>query len=336
LRRNLAVGPEGALYIAEAGRGRGSETAAVCVPGEFGEDTCYGPTGAVTRVWGGKQERIVAGLSSFANISDNSFAVGPHGVSFSDGPDVYLVVGACFDPVGVEAGCGQLLRLAAESGQWQTVADLTTFELSENPDGARVESNPYAVLALPTARIVADAAGNDLLYVDKKGNIATLAVFPTRPVEFPPGSGDLVAMDAVPTSVARGPDEAFYVGQLTGFPFPVGEARVYRVVTGQQPAVYLNGFTHITDLEFDEEGNLYVLQISSLSLLEVFSGGSRTTGAVIRVKPDGARQTLLEGLTMPGGIALDAEGDAIYVTLGSVCAGEGEVIRLELADDEDD
>jgi hypothetical protein len=37
-------------------------------------------------------------------------------------------------------------------------------------------------------------------------------------------------MQAVPTSVAVAPDGAYYVGQLTGFPFPVGGARVFRVV----------------------------------------------------------------------------------------------------------
>jgi hypothetical protein len=35
--------------------------------------------------------------------------------------------------------------------------------------------------------------------------------------------------------VVVGPDGAYYVSQLTGFPFPVGAANVYRVVPGSAP-----------------------------------------------------------------------------------------------------
>ena len=145
--RGIAFGPKGALYVAEAGRGRGNDTGAPCVPGELGEDVCFGPTGAVTRVWHGKQKRIVTGLSSFANISDNGFAFGPHDISFKGWHGAYVVVGACFDPVGVDDGCGQLIRLQ-KSGGWQSVADLTAYEVDNNPDDSHVESDPYAVLAL--------------------------------------------------------------------------------------------------------------------------------------------------------------------------------------------
>lgn len=56
--RGLAFGPEGALYVVEAGRGGDGP----CTPFElFGDVSCFGLTGAVTRIWGGKQERIVTG-----------------------------------------------------------------------------------------------------------------------------------------------------------------------------------------------------------------------------------------------------------------------------------
>jgi hypothetical protein len=54
-------------------------------------------------------------------------------------------------------------------------------------------------------------------------------------------------MQAVPTSVVKGPDGAYYVGQLTGFPFPVGGANVFRVVPGHDPEVFAGGFTYITN-----------------------------------------------------------------------------------------
>ena len=50
--RGLAFGPEGALYVAEAGRGGDGP----CVNAPAGL-RCYGPTGAITRLWRGVQEQ---------------------------------------------------------------------------------------------------------------------------------------------------------------------------------------------------------------------------------------------------------------------------------------
>src|SRR5688572_25887205 len=63
--RGLAFGADGALYVAEAGRGG---TSALCAPDPgTGANRCYGPTGAVTRITGiGAQQRVVTGLPSIA------------------------------------------------------------------------------------------------------------------------------------------------------------------------------------------------------------------------------------------------------------------------------
>src|ERR671933_2407231 len=60
--RGLAFGPDGGLYVAEAGRGGRHP----CV---FlrGAHQCYGPTGAITRLLHGRQQRIVTGLPSYGS-----------------------------------------------------------------------------------------------------------------------------------------------------------------------------------------------------------------------------------------------------------------------------
>ncbi len=102
---------------------------------------------------------------------------------------------------------------------------------------------------------MADAAANDLLQVDADGTITTLAVFPSQMVDAPAElgmpEGSQMPAESVPTTVALGPDGAYYVGELTGFPFPVGKARIWRVVPGQHPTVYATGFTNIISLAFD-------------------------------------------------------------------------------------
>jgi hypothetical protein len=85
-------------------------------------------------------------------------------------------------------------------------------------------------------------------------------------------------MQAVPTSVTVGPDGAYYVGQLTGFPFPVGGARVFRVVPGHRPRVFARGFTNIIDIAFDRRGRLHVLEIAANGILA-------GAGQVVRIPP---------------------------------------------------
>jgi sugar lactone lactonase YvrE len=128
---------------------------------------------------------------------------------------------------------------------------------------------------------------------------------------------------AVPTGVVRGPDGAYYVGELTGAPFPRGGARVYRVVSGQRPEVYARGFTNIIDIAFDGDGNLYVLEIAHNSLRS-----ASPYGALLRVSPSGATATVLdEGLVFPTSIALDGR-NRVFVTNCGVCPGGGEVLEV--------
>ena len=54
-----------------------------------------------------------------------------------------------------------------------------------------------------------------------------MALPPEAPVQVPGAPpGATIQADPVPNTVVRGPDGAFYVGQLTGFPFTRGTATV--------------------------------------------------------------------------------------------------------------
>jgi hypothetical protein len=282
---------------------------------------CYGPSGAITRIGHGRQERIVEGLSSFASPA-GGVAFGPHDISFEAGrhhrASAYVAVGACFQP---NATCGRLLKLTGHGG-WSTAADLGAFEVQNNPDGLHPgESDPYAVLALHGRQIVADAAGNDVLQVSRGGRISVLAVFPQRSVPGPGGTSLL--MDFVPTSIAFGPDGALYVAQLTGAPFPVGAARVYRLVPGRSPTVYAAGFTNIIDIAFSRDGSLLVLEMAKNSL-----ASGDPAGALTRIARNGTRQTLIDdGLVSPAAVAIGRDG-SIYISNHGQEAGLGEVLRF--------
>lgn len=140
---------------------------------------------------------------------------------------------------------GWLVQVPA-SGNWRFDVDVSAYEAAANPDGSPIsDSNPYGLLAEAGATIVTEAGGNALLRVAANGSISTLAVFPSR-------TNSTRGTDSVPTSVAVGPDGAYYVGELTGF--VPGGANGWRVVPGQAPTVSQTGFTTIIDLTFGPGG----------------------------------------------------------------------------------
>lgn len=333
--RGLAFGPEGALYIAQAGSGGDG----LCGPGPEGT-RCYGDTGAITRydLRTGAVTDIVTGLPSLATEDAQMFAIGPNDLSFQGRGNLFFTIGFGGDPnarddlFGPEAAKLAHLGRATPNGDWKLIADLGQFEAAANPTGDEVDSNPYGVLALAGRQIVTDAGANTLVQV-RANAAAALAVFPNRLVDAPPFLGLLpgaqIPMDAVPTSVAVGPDGDYYVGQLTGFPFPVGGANVYRVPKeGGTPEVFASGFTNIVDVAFGPDGSLYVLEIARNGLLAAFNAND-WTGALIRIAPDGTRTELVPGvLAAPGGMAVGSDG-ALYVTNNSIYSDIGEVIRIQ-------
>jgi hypothetical protein len=331
--RGLTFAPDGALYVAEAGLG-GTDT---CFEGPEGP-SCFGHSGAVTRIGKHAQRRVLENLPSIA-AEDGSAGIGPSDIAFGD-KRMYVTVGLGLDLDVSNAipelhEMGELVSTKVHKKWWhptswpRTVADLAEFEDRVNPTGDEENVNPNSVVATRRGQVVADAGANDLLRVTKHGRVQVLATFPNRMVDapdflgLPPGTQ--VEMDAVPTSVVKGPDGALYVGQLTGFPFPVGGAKVYRIEPGKRPTVYARGFTNIIDLGFDHHGRLLVLEIFTNGLLS-----EDPTGALIRVGRHGSQRVLMsEGLVTPGGLAV--RGHSAYVSNCGTCGdGAGEVLRIPL------
>jgi hypothetical protein len=184
----------------------------------------------------------------------------------------------------VLADTGQAFWHIDGDGNATLIANLFAFEAKYNPHPVAVDSNPFDVEdAGDGEALVADAGGNTLLKINKHGKVKLVAVLPNELVssanaeailgeDFPP------LMDAQPvaTSVAIGPDGAYYMGELKGFPAPLGESRVWRIEPnarnakcGQSPlcSIVLDGLTSIVDLVFGPDGRLYAAQIDDRSWL---------------------------------------------------------------------
>jgi hypothetical protein len=330
--RGIGFGPDGALYVAESGSGGSGP----CIQSPEGGQACFGRSGAVTRITRRSQHRVLTGLPSVAEAG-GAASSGPVDVGFS-GWTGYVLVSNPGGGTGTRkqlgpgaSRFGKLLRVDLRG--IRAVADFPRFEEANNPDngdgaepGSEIDSNPNGLLVGRRSQLVADAGGNDLLKVDHKGRISVVAVFPSQVVDAPDGTE--VPMQAVPTSVVKGPDGAYYVGQLTGFPFPVGGANVWRVVPGHKPKVFAAGFTNIIDIAFDRHGRLYVLEIATNGLLSA-GENELPQGRLVRVNRDGSRTTLAsEGLNAPGGFVLGH--GAAYITNNSILSDAGQVVKVAI------
>lgn len=322
--RQLSWGPDGSLFVAEAGRGSLSPGSDNCFTGPEGE-TCVGATGSVSLIrhpsWtvNDPPRRVVTGLMSGA-APDGGSAVGSDGVSYDRGSLLIQETYAPPEVVPADLPAWQLGKLLRARGPHLSVAaDITAVEQAQNPDGLQIDSDPYAVLSLGWDRsITADAAGNDLILVDH-GRARPLTVFPLH------GCGGVRTeecdQEPVPTSLALGPGHALYVGELAHF--EPGEARVWKVspASGQILGYYgkggtlcpgdTAGFTTVTGVAFGRDGSLYVSELF---------GGADGQGDIVRITRDCERSSV--SVPLPGGVTTDRSGN-VYVSAFSVSDADG-------------
>jgi hypothetical protein len=333
--RGLAIGSDGKLYVAEAGHG-GSDCPAGAT-GPEGQPVCFGTTGAFTRVTGGMAIRLLRGLASIAG-PDGAGAEGISAIGQGSGGRWQLLMGLSphetipgLTPADTQVSNGQLGRLMAVSdtgtatiradvgdADYNWTASHQSYAPKDFPD-----ANPFAMLVEGSRTNVIDSGSNVLSYVD--GAAVTQRAFFHHP---PVG-------DAVPTCIARGPDKALYVGELTAAGNKPGAASVWRVVPNHSPMLWRSGFTNMTGCGFDTKGNFYAVELQTTAFNPGPQGDAR--GAVIKVAPNGTRTRLGYGkLFYPQGLAIRDGG--LYVSNWSLMPGKagspsqptGQIARIQL------
>jgi hypothetical protein len=348
---SLVEGKE--LLIAEAGKGGD-----IPVTGPEGEPQGIGATGSISAVWNPSRahdqspHRIVTGLMSAAG-EDGSFAVGSDGVSSRRlyGPIYIQETFAPTDalPASLARQNGWLLKARAHSDQLKQVADITGFERARDPDHMGFDSDPYAVLARKHDQLVADAAGNDVLRVDRHGNIHKFHVFHNvrtgacATQEDPPG---FPGCNFVPTSLATDRYGHVYVGGLSSL--TPGEAQVVELSrNGRHVLKVWTGFTAVTGVAVTRDGTLYVSQLFAPEQNPI---DPRVMGVLTKISRNGHRTNV--DVPFPAGVVVQSShdrdrhgdghhgghGDTVYVSAWSVASEDdlpgpgpsGQVWRLHL------
>jgi hypothetical protein len=325
--RQLALTRNGELLIAEAGKGGNLATISDPEEGDQG----IGRTGAVSVVRhpshtsNSTPHRLVSGLLSAAS-PDGSGAVGSDGVSAyylnrisiqetSFPPDALAAIsGPTFN--------GDLIRATGYGTKTRKVADIAGYEAANNPDGQAIDSDPYAVLQVDDYNLVADAAGNSVLKVDKHGHVSTWHVFPNivnetcldPSLQQPPP--DLPGCQFVPTSMDTDQWGNVYVGGLGGL--VPGQGQVVKLSpNGKRVLKTWTGFTSVTGVAINDVGDLFV---SQLFATEAHPFNPAVQGVVTKISHNGSRQDV--DVPFPAGIITDSPGH-VYVSAFSIAPDTG-------------
>jgi hypothetical protein len=264
------------------------------------------------------------------------------------------------DDTGWGIGGDRVLGHQLADGTIVEVLDIIGYQQGDpdpvDQEGNPTESNPYGLAVLPNGdALVADAAGNDIIRVTPNGVATTLATFDVETVStdhltpeqreafgLPPDVTELPA-EAVPTSVAIGPDGFVYVGELKGFPFRPGSSHVWRIdpnangvvcsVTAPEPGctVAVSGLTAIQDIAINHKnGALYVYELAAGGVLAFEAGfetGQLPPAVLLKIKNNKRTEIHAGLLSEPGGVAI-SRNSTVLVTHRVFTPDGGQLIRV--------
>jgi hypothetical protein len=311
--RGFTFAPDGALGVAESGASP-PDFQPVGLPPPSDVRFLPTKTGRISRVdlTNGARTILVDGLPS--GVDFLGATLGPTGVAFL-GSDLYVAISAGpvhgwpFFPSGA-------YRVGAD-GAVRVVGNTDAFNLrnpvSFVPPDEEI-SNPYDMIAADGALWLTD------------GNVSQVyRVAPGGPVGR---AADLSAGHPVTTGIARAPDGALIVAELTPAPFMEGSGRILRIGQDGQVGELFRGTTAATGVAVAGNGTVYVVEHSaSLGRPPFFQPG---TGRVARVTANGL-ETVVGDLTFPTMARIGPDG-ALYVANFSVGGdnGEGQILRIDL------
>jgi hypothetical protein len=340
--RGLKFGPDGDLYVAEAGTGGSLSTKGQCaqVPGGPtgpGPDT-GGLTARISKVSPSRKVTTVA--SGFPSVD-----VGPHGINGVIGvADVAFLDGELYALIG-GGGCSHgnpdpkdasgIAKVDVKNGHWHLIADIGAWLKThpakfESTDDFEPDGTLYSMIAHDGKLFTVEPNHGQVISVTRSGEIKQV-------IDISASEGHIV-----PTSIAER-DGSFFVGNLNLFPIDPQWARILTIsksdqddfdnlppglqpVRGHRIVSSKAGFTTVVAVHFGPDGLLYVLELSDGP-----GGPTPGLGKVVRILHSGAIEPVVTGLSVPTGMIFGPDHRLYVSNLGAAAAGAGQILRFDIA-----
>jgi hypothetical protein len=270
--RGLKFGPDGDLYVAEAGfGGTNSTTSGQCVqvPGPVGPYK-NGNTARISKIdRNGKRTTVASGFPSAISGDPTGDTMGVGDIAFLDG-QLFAVTAGGGCSHGNAAIPNFIARVDTRSGNWTIVANLSQF-LKTHPamytDAADFEPDGvfYNLIAY-----------RDRLYTVEPNHGQVFTISPSGQISE---AVDISEAEAhiVPTSIAEQGGN-FYVGNLGLFPITPNASKILTLSTASDGGFFPRldfcqdleklrvagsraGFTTVVAVDFGPDGLLYALEL---------------------------------------------------------------------------
>jgi hypothetical protein len=314
--RGLAFGPDGNLYVAEAGLGGPNTTEGLCkqVPSPVGP---YhgGPTARISMIRSdGTRTTVVDQLPSGQTSLPSGDTQGVSDVVFLRGELYALLAGGGCSHGNPDAPAS-VIRVDRVKSTWQQVANLSQFIMTHpvahpEPDDFEPDETFYSMIAVGGKLYVVGPNHGQVLQVALDGNVRQL-------IDISASQGHIV-----PTSIAFRYG-AFHVGNLGTFPIVPGTEQVLDVSRQGEILNVTHGFTTIVGLRYRDD-QLYALELSAAA-----GDPSLGSGKVVRLdKESGAVKDVVTGLSLPTAMTFSPDGDLYVSNLGAAPGSAGEVVRI--------
>jgi hypothetical protein len=320
--RGLKFGPDGALYVAEAGRGGSTPSpsfACELVPSPVGP-YFGGPTARISKITGpGQVTTVVDGLPSGISSLPTGDTLGAADVAFVGHALFALLAGGGCSHGNPDTPNG-VIQVDVNHGTWSYVADLSAFLMATppaNPGPSLVDWEPdgswYGMVAVRDDLYATEPNHQQIFRISSTtGKIAEIA-------DISASSSTWVG----PTAITYHGN--FFFGNLAPFPVNPGDANVFELTPSGNFKVWVPGLTTVVGVAFDNRDRMYVLELSD-------APGFPTPGAgkLVRVSPSGKIEDILTGLIVPTALTIGPDG-AIYISnFGAAPPGLGQILRVEV------
>ncbi len=326
--RGLTFGPDGNLYVAEAGLGGTNSTVGQCtqVVPPVGPYT-NGLTASISKISpAGVRTTVIDDLpSAQTGPGAGSDKEGVASVAFIDNTLYALLVGGGCSHGNANVPNG-IYRVNRDQGTSTLVANLSQFVQTHpitNPDADDFEPDGdwYGMVAVRGAIYATEANHQELDRITQDGQISRVIDMSTL---FVPPDGWQGA-----TGIAYHGN--FYVGTLGTFPVRPGTERISKITPSGSIKAAALGLTAVLGVAFDARGRLYALEADTVAGFPGQDPSSVDSGKVVCVNGDGTLNTVATGLTFPTGMTFGPDGK-LYVSnfgFGFPTPGAGQIVRID-------